>query len=110
MFDETISDSDYQVIADSIQNSKNVRRKANLNRDELNTCLISHVLKAIQNVIDNEKRIPSIAEMMDITATVKEELSLSLDGYGLNTYKDIMTSEQKLRRYKKQKDKELEVE
>lgn len=109
--EEVISDSDYRVIADSLQGNANIRRKANLTRDEVNTCLISHTLQEIERIIRIEDRYPSLAEMMDIAAQFKEELSLSIGAFGVKSYTKIMGRELKLSdKFRKKKDKSLEIE
>lgn len=111
MHDEIITDSDYRTISDAIQGGQNIKRKAYLNRDELNTCLISHTLKEIEKIIDVEKREPTISEMMDIAAGIKEDLSLSNGGYGLKVYKSIMSREMKFaEKMFGKKDKTMEIE
>ncbi len=75
MFDEPITENDYKTIADSMQDSKNIRKKANLNMDEQNTCLISHTLYEIQKMVTKEERYPSISEMLDIAARIKNVLN-----------------------------------
>lgn len=106
MFDDTITESDYKTIQESLQSSNNIRRKSKLNMDEINSCLVAHVLAEILRQ-RKEGKIPTIAELLDIAAGIKEELALSNKGFALKTYAGIMSREMRIRdmlKNKKEKD------
>jgi len=110
MFDEIVSENDYKTISDSLQSPLNIRQKAHLSIDEVNTCLVAHTLHAIKQIIEEEKRYPTIPEILNIAANIKEELSLSNGGFGIKTYANIMSRELKVKDKKNKKDKEMEIE
>lgn len=102
---KNINDSNYQTITDSVQSDNNIRRKAFLLKNEAMDCVKAHLLDWIREFKKINNRFPYIVEVLDETAKLKEELSLSRDGKGLEVYTKIMIREQKIKdKKKKEKD------
>lgn len=102
---DILIENEYQVIGNTLYNENNLMRKADLSLDEVNACLISHVLHWIHDFKVEFGRDPYIVEVMQKSAQIKESLSLSRKGKALDIFKQIMTTEVEHKR-KKFKDKD----
>ena len=103
--ENVLTENEYQIISNSLYDNQNLKRKSDLNLDEVNSCLISHVLHWIRDFTKRNKRKPYLVEIMQFSAITKESLSLSRGGKALDIFKDIMTTEVHHKR-KRFKDKE----
>ena len=48
--EKLLNDNEYQILSNTLYGKENLKRKSDLNFSEMNTCLVSHVIKWIYEI------------------------------------------------------------
>lgn len=99
---DILNDKEYHIISSSLLNDENLKRKSDLSIGDLHSCLVSHTLSWIKAKL-TEKSDIYIVDILEQSAKLKESLSLSKNGKGLDIFMKIFGREIKLKDYKEKK-------